>query len=177
MEHRAGLQGSTGNADQLRCGWTLASRVGEGVEFFDAGWELGFVGGGPAHEADEESEGVELVGEGEVGLLVAHAQFAEGVIGTGLGGGGLDDGDEVVDEFVTLAGHGSGGLAVQPGDAGFDGRMLTDAIGALRRGAQVTCGGVGFHDAHAAEAKLGEAFLARREGFVGGFRGGGGIGG
>lgn len=97
--------------------------------------------------------------------MAVHAQLAEGMVRSGLGRTGVDDGEEVLDGVDLVIGDDGGSGVVEFEDAGLDLGELADGRGELRRFAAVAGGVIGVHDALAGEAGLGEGFvLGKREG-------------
>lgn len=146
-----------------------SEELGEGFEAGEGiGGRWGIARAGiPAEHAGEEGDGAELGGEAVVRARSSQAHLAVGVIGAGRGRTGANDGDEVADGVVAVIGGGVLDVAVQVGDAGFDGRFAVEAPGEIGCVAVVSGGVVGFHDPHALESELGEGFLTRGELAVG----------
>src|SRR3954469_24915116 len=109
-------------------------------------WREGLLAGVPVHEAGEQSEGMQLAREAVVGAVRAEAGFAEGMRGSGFGGAGLNDGDEIVGGVVSpIAVLGQGVLdeLAQFGNAGLHGGAEVHAGGAFAGVAEVACDLVG----------------------------------
>jgi hypothetical protein len=144
----------------------MASYVGQSA-LADAGEEVAEVvlefdfdldGVVPAHEFDESGHGLELGRETVIGAVLAHADFAEGVVFVGVGGWRVDDGEEVAHGVGLLVGGLGSGFAEEFGDALLHVVLAVEAGGAGLVAGKAS-GVVGFGDGLAGETGLGEGFV------------------
>ena len=93
-----------------------------------------------------------------IGAVLSHADFTERVVGGGVGGAGVDDGEQVLNGVGLLVDGLGGGFAVEFGDALLDLEELAELEGAgLVAG--IAGGVVGLDEGFPGEAGLGEGFV------------------
>src|SRR5688500_12248165 len=94
------------------------SGIGGGGRVSSQTYELGLTfrelhGCIPGHELDEAGHGLELWWKAIIKTLFAQARFAERMVSGGVGGTGMDDGEEVTDCVGLLVNGLGGGVAVE----------------------------------------------------------------